>query len=530
MANRKSMETINSIKTLSAAGHSARRIAKLLGINRKTVDRLLQKGPNPTLGSDNENLIAEQMGPNLTPGSETCPGPEPSPAEKVQAKLQRPGPQSLALPYLDLILEKLEAGQSATSIYYDLKRLYGFPGSYPSLKRMVRRLRKITPEWVPRLEHPLGEAAQVDFGELRVLNDGTGGRNRKAHIFVMTLCGSRKAYVEAVPDQKIETFIQCHIRAFAFFGGVPLTVIPDNLKQAVLKACWEDPVLNRTYSAFAKHCGFAVLPCHAYSPQEKGIVESGVKYVKGYLKGRTFLSLDAMNAWLCEWEQNVAGTRIHGTTKRQVNEAFIEEQKCLQSLPSEAFDLFRSETRVVHPDGFVQIGARFYEVPPAYLNKTLIVHLHANVVRIFDGEVQVVMHARSSGRGARVRGTWAPPREVPRAQSELEEWVRRDALLVGANMQSYITTAIEAKGRIVYRVLQGVLKLRRKYEQDVLEYVAAELLAKHCFDGKVFRRRCEEQVAVLRPDLTQEHEILRSLREYCIELLDDSLTTNGANQ
>ena len=523
MANHKSMEIINSIWVLKAAGHSNRQISKTLGINRKTVNRHIENGPNPPLGSVPLQDYLAQTGPDPTPGSELD-----REIADVLRRLPCEGPPSTVLPHLPIVIEKLKEGMLGKSIYYDLVHEHGFKGSYESVKRLLRHVRATPPEWIPRLEHPLGEAAQVDFGEARVLQ-GKGKHRRKAYLFVMTLCGSRKAYVEAVADQSQETFIACHMRAFSFFGGVPLTVVPDNLKSAVIQACWENPVLNRLYRDLSRHYGFAILPCRVRSPQEKGVVESGVKYVKGHLKGRCFASLDELNAWLAEWEQKVAGTRIHGTTKRQVNEAFEEELKHLQPLPSEPFDIFRVESRVVHPDGFIQVGARYYEVPPAYLGRQVIVHVHASVLRVFDGEQQIVMHARGAGKGARVRGMWEPPREVPRAQSELEAWVRRDAGRVGPSMQAYVDTAITAKGRIAYRMLQGVLALRDKYSPDVMEAVAGELTAAHIFDGKLFRQRCLEHSGDQAVELLQEHAILRDLSEYCVDRLNDSPATKWSS-
>ncbi len=514
MANHKPMQIINSIHTLKESGKSYREIARILKIDRKTVKRVLEKGPNPTPGSNPYEAALGQMGPNPTSGSEQDPPFDP--LSEIRTRIPHEGPSSKALPLLGIIVEKLEGGMHGKSIHLDLEREHGFTGSYQSVKRLIRHIRKARPQWVPRLEYPLGEAAQVDFGEVRILK-GSGRHKRKAYLFVMTLCSSRKMYVEAVADQSQETFVACHMRAFAFFGGVPEAIIPDNLKAAVIKACWEDPVLNRVYVHFAGHYGCAILPCRVRRPEEKGIVESGVKYVKGYLKGRCFVDLAELNAWLEQWEKNVAGTRIHGTTKRQVNEAFEEERAHLQPLPDEPFDIFRVESRVVHPDGYIQIGARFYEVPPAYLGRTVIVHVHASVLRVYDGDRQIVMHARGGGRGARVRGNWTQPREVPRAQSELEAWVRRDAEKVGAEMLAYVAAAIETKGRIAYRMLQGVLGLENRYGRGMLNAVAAELTMERNFDGKAFRRQCAE----LQPptELLQEHDIVRELSEYSLESL-----------
>jgi len=105
------------------------------------------------------------------------------------------------------------------------------------------------------------------------------------------LSHSRKAYSEATFTQTAEDFIRCLENAFAHFGGVPQTLVVDNLKAAVAHPDWFDPELNPKLQSFAQHYNTVILPTKPYTPRHKGKVESGVKYVKNNaLKARTFVS------------------------------------------------------------------------------------------------------------------------------------------------------------------------------------------------------------------------------------------------
>ena len=211
------------------------------------------------------------------------------------------------------------------------------------------------------------------------------------------LSHSRKAYSEAVDRQTTENFIRCLENAFAHFGGVPQTLVIDNLKAAVTTADWFDPELNPKLRAFAEHYGMAILPTRPRTPRHKGKVERGVGYVQdNALKGRTFASLAAQNEYLLHWEANVADCRIHGTTRRQVGLVFREiEQRALRPLPPERFPLFHEAQRIGPPRRPRLGRTAYYSVPLEYLTRTVWVRWDAPLVRIFNHRLeQVAIHAR----------------------------------------------------------------------------------------------------------------------------------------
>ncbi|MBU0639003.1 MAG: IS21 family transposase [Planctomycetes bacterium] len=216
--------------------------------------------------------------------------------------------QSQCEPFRAVILAKLDQGLSAQRIHHqDLVAEHGFSGKYHSVRRFVRRLGEAAPLPFRRMEWAPGEEAQIDFGRGAPLV-GPAGKRRVLHVLRVILSHSRKGYSEVVARQSTEDFIRALENAFHHFGGVPRTLVPDNLKAAVIQADWFDPEFNPKIQAFCQHYGTTLLPMRPRMPRHRGKCEAGVKFVQNNgLKARH----------LAYWEATVADTRIHGTTRRQ---------------------------------------------------------------------------------------------------------------------------------------------------------------------------------------------------------------------
>jgi transposase len=131
----------------------------------------------------------------------------------------------------------------------------------------------------------------------------------------MRLSYSRFDYYEVVFNQTVETWIQCHINAFRYFGGVPKIIELDNLKSGIVNANFYEPMYQKEYKRMADYYNCLLSPCRPYQPQEKGKVESGIKYVKNnFFAGREFHSFQEMSRHLESWLVR-ANNRLHGTTK-----------------------------------------------------------------------------------------------------------------------------------------------------------------------------------------------------------------------
>ena len=293
------------------SGASQRAIARDLGLARMTVQKYA--------------ALAEAAG-YLTPDR-----PVPEAAELTRRLGPAPVPPrvgSTVEPHRAVVTEWLAAGVEAMTIFDRLRDHHGYTGSYSSVRRFAHQVAPSEPQAVVRVHTAPGEQAQVDFGSAGKLVDSRSGLARVAWVFVMTLGYSRHQYAELVFDQKIPTWLACHQHAFEWLGGVPRTVVPDNLKAAVLVAALHDPVLGEAYRRQAQHYGFMISPTRPRTPEHKGKVESGVHFVKrSFLPVHEFSDLRAANAALRVWIRERAGTRDHGTTHRAPLAVFEAEER-----------------------------------------------------------------------------------------------------------------------------------------------------------------------------------------------------------
>lgn len=512
MANRIKMATANAILGLWRQGWSFRRISRELGIHRDTVSRyvrLERPGAKPAI-----------------PAPGTDGGSEPKPAISTAGN---PGRRSQCEPYRQNIDEKLDQGLSAQRIWQDLVSDHGFTGSYSSVKRFVRQLCQRTSLPFRRMECEPGQEAQVDFGRgAPVLQPD--GKRRFPHAIRVVLSHSRKAYSEVVWRQTTESFIRCLENAFRHFGGVPKTVVIDNLKAAVTQADWYDPELNPKIEGFCRHYGTVILPTKPYTPRHKGKVESGVKYVRNNaLKGCVFDSLADQNRHLLEWESQVADHRIHGTTRQQVAQRFEQhERAALLPLPTMPFPFFHEGQRVVHRDAHVEVDKAYYSVPPEYVTRRVWVRWDSRMVRVFNQRFEpIAVHAkREPGRFSTT-----PAHIASEKISGVErgaDWLLRRAGLIGAETGRWARAVLDTRGLHGLRVVQGLLALAGRHPGHAIEAACQTAHSHGALRLRTVRELLKRGDGQHQLKFLEDHPLIRPMDEYG-RLVDGWHTTPTIN-
>jgi transposase len=518
MANRIKVAVSQTIVTLHAQGWSFRRIARTLGVHRETVSRyvrgqIAKPASNPAPGS--EGQLEPKPASNPTPGSAEADWPKPANPSPGNS-----GPKSSCDPYRDEIEAKLRQGLSGQRIWQDLAFEREFLGSYSAVKRFIRKLGKSRTLPFRRMETLPGQEAQVDFGRgAPVMRDG---KRRYPWVFRIVLSYSRKAYSEAVWRQDTESFLRCLENAFRAFGGVPRTLVPDNLKAAVLQADWYDPELNPKIEEFCRHYGCVLLPTKPATPRHKGKVERGVGYVSSNaLKGRVFGSLQEENEALQWWESHVADPRIHGTTRKQVRALFQEERPRLLPLPPGDFPCFHEAQRAVHRDAHVEVDKAYYSVPPEYLGHTVWVRWDAKMVRIFKEVrdrgadygrlVLIAAHVRRSPG----RFSTDPIHIASEKISGVERgagYLLKRISLVGPETLRWAQTMLQERGVEGVRVLQGLLSMTRSHPADDLEKACALALSHGAYRLRVLRQLMKQPTR--QTEFVQAHPLIRPMDFY----------------
>jgi transposase len=363
-------------------------VRRATGLNRRTIQRYrrwaeeqgLLEGPLPPI---------EQLQVLIT--ATLTPPPPPQTTSSVE-------------PYRERILQLHRDGVEGTAIRERIREM-GFQGSVSAIYRFLHRLNPTEPDVTVRVETAPGEEAQVDFGYAGRMLDPESGRMRKAWAFVMTLSFSRHQYVEFVWDQTVATWLTLHRHAFEYFGGAPKRIKLDNLKAAITKACVDDPQVQQAYRECAEHYGFLIDPCRPRTPEHKGKVESGVKYVKrNFLGGRKETSSTQANADVLEWCRTTAGQRRHGTTKEQPLTRFTTtERGVLLPLPSSPYDLAIWKVATVARDCYVVFENAYYSVPFRLVAQLVQIRGGCTEVRIYTQDWQLVAtHARAQKAGERL--------------------------------------------------------------------------------------------------------------------------------
>lgn len=422
-----------------------------MGTGAREVARLLRMGPN-TERAYRAALTAAGM---LEGRPEEVPE-----LEVLKASVLEHRPPRLPVQQTSSLVEwqpRVEAwlaqGLGARAIHDRLRlEVEGFTASDSAVKRMVRQLRKARGVKAEDVAIPVvttaGEVAQVDFGYVGKLRCPQQKVLRKAWVFVLVLAHSRYLVADVVFEQSLPTWLRLHVEAFEQLGGVVQTVVPDNLKAAVLRAAFtpdEPSALNRSYREVARHYGFKVDPTPPYAPQKKGKVEAGVKYVQSnFFKGREGQDADVVRADLKRWLAQVANVRRHGTTGRRPVDVFREEEApALRPLPAKRFTPVLWKAARVHQDSHVLFERRFYSVPWRLVGSDVWLRVTDASLEAYADDVRVATHAR---RGSGLYSTHEA--HLPQHRADLRHrsrgyWEGRAARL-GEDVLTYVRAVFDS--------------------------------------------------------------------------------------
>jgi hypothetical protein len=357
---------------------------------------------------------------------------------------------------------------NAKTVWQRLHDNRGLTTSYNSFLRYLKwkvpgagKSPRIT---VRRDDPPPGEEAQIDFGYLGLWEDPLTGKKSRLWAFSIVLSHSRHMFACAVRHMDRTAWVESHVAAFEFFGGVPARLVPDNLGSGVMKADLYDPKLNRAYDELAHHYDCLIDPARAGKPQDKPRIERMVPYIRAsFWKGRAFSSLEEINVALREWCLKVAGMRIHGTTRQRPLEAFLAVEKtALKPLPRDTFELATWYQAKIGDDCHAYAASGGYSVPYQYRGKTLDVRITGTRVQCFLYHELIKTHPRV-GKGKRSTDWNDYPPEKGAFFSRTPDWCRSKARKMGDD----VTEAVEAllADHLLHHLRQvhGIIRLNDKY-------------------------------------------------------------------
>lgn len=313
--------------------------------------------------------------------------------------------------------------------------------------------------------------AQVDFGYVGLMKDPVTKKNHRAHAFVMTLSHSRHRFVYFVFRQDVASWITCHIRAFEFFGGVPKTVLLDNLKAGVIKPELYDPTINRSYQELERHYQFVADPAKVRTPQHKGKVERSIKIIRQQLiAGREYKDIHEANQAAHQWCKHEISSRVTRTTGETPLERFIRDEKDnLLPLPEKPFEISTWQEALVHSDQHVVFKGCFYSVPISWVGQCVWLRATQRILQIYHAGKLIKEHVRSQKKGEWVTDLSDYPERALAYLKNTPSVCLARAERLGAFIKALIGAILERPGNTSLRKAQAILRLSQEYGEKRLD-------------------------------------------------------------
>jgi transposase len=362
------------VRALAADGVSEREIAKRLGINRRTVKRLVEADRPPCY----ERAAAGSML---------------DPLEAVIGGLIEGWPEIKAPRVTEILRDD-----------------YGYAGSVDLVRKRLAALRPREARPAQRTGYRPGQVMQVDWAEMPT-RPRIAGRERRVYALVCALPFSGASTAHFSFDMTTEAFLEGHVRAFAWLGGVPRECVYDNLRSAVAKRDGDVVSWNPRFVQLRGHYAFHATACTPGTPREKGSVEGAVRHTKtGFWPARRFASLVELDELYADWRDRIALPRRHATGRFVVAERLAHERDALRALPPIAFDAAGRRTSRVPLDGYLKQAGSFYRAPESLVHQRVELRFDRDWVWIEHRGQTVARYPRSYEPGR-----WQPP---PRMRPE----------------------------------------------------------------------------------------------------------------
>jgi transposase len=361
-------------RAMAADGVSQREIARRLGINRRTVKRMLESDEPPAYRRAPQGSKVDRYEPVIRATLEECP--------------------DIRAPRMTDIL----------------RDEHGYEGSVDVVKRRLRELRPPAARPAQRTGYRPGQVLQLDWLELPT-RPRIAGRERRVYALLGTLPYSAAQSAHFSLDMTAESFLEGHVRILDWLGGVPRECVYDNLRSVVARRERDVVHWNRRFLHLRGHYAFHATACTPQTPREKGSVEGGVRHLKtGFWPVRRIASLRDLDEQYCDWRDRICNRRLHSTGRFLVDERLATERAALRPLPPERFDYAYARESRVPLDGYLRYRQSFYRAPEALVHQRACLRADRDSVWIEHRGQEVARYARCYEPGS-----WLP---APRLRPE----------------------------------------------------------------------------------------------------------------
>jgi transposase len=362
------------VRAMAGDGVSQREIARRLGINRRTVKRMLESDRPPTYRRAAQGSKVDRFESVIRATLEECP--------------------DIKAPRMTDIL----------------RDDYGYEGSVDVVKRRLRALRPPSERPAQRTAYRPGQVLQLDWLELPT-RPTIAGRERRVYALLGTLPYSAAQSAHFSFDMTAESFLEGHVALFDWLGGVVRECVYDNLRSVVAKRDGDEIRWNQRFLHLRGHYAFHATACTPQTPREKGSVEGGVRYLKtGFWPARRVASLADLDEQYSDWRDRICNRRLHSTGRFLVGERLATERAALRPLPPARFDYTYARESRVPLDGYLRYRQSFYRAPEPLVHQRVTLNADRDAVWICHRGAEVARYPRSYEPGS-----WLP---APRLRPE----------------------------------------------------------------------------------------------------------------
>jgi transposase len=343
-------------------------------------------------------------------------------------------------------------------------------------------------------EHKAGGEVEVDWaGDTMSYVEPQTGKIRSAYIFVAVLPASSYPFAYAYGDMKTSNWIDAHVRAYEYFGGVPKVTIPDNTKTAVINADRVDPVLNKSYSEMAKHYRTTLIPARAGRPKDKAADENMVGNVSrriiAALRNRQFFSLYEINQAISEELMKLINRPFQKLEGNRLSAFEKIDKPFLQPLPTTKYEYSEWKETKVQFNYHVDFDGFFYSVHYSHINSKCSVRATSKTIEIYIGSQRIAAYPRNYNTFKRYTTF---PEHMPEGHKAVSGWSPERFLSwaekVGPNTRELIKHILESREYPVqtYRTCMGIMRFSKSYSNEIIENASRETLDKNTCSYKYF--------------------------------------------
>jgi transposase len=471
------MEKAKEILRLSQMGLSQRDVADGTGCSLGMVNAVLARIKGAGV-LDPLSLGTKELGSIIYPPGKSSEKTEPD-FEQVDREMKKKGVT------LFLLWEEYRMTDPEGCMYSQFCAKY-------------REYRKMNSVYMRKI-YKAGERMLVDWAGLTMKYSNGKNEEETVYIFVAVLPASSFLYAQPLRDMKMESWIEGHVNAFGYFGGVPRLLVPDNTKTAVIKASRYEPELNRTYKEMADHYGCAIVPARPRSPTDKAPVETGVQIIEmriiAKLRHSKFLSFEEL-AEAFHAELEVLNDRPFQKLPGSRRSVFLEtEQHELMKLPSQRYEYAHFKQAKAGFDYHVCLDKnQYYSVPYQYAGHNVLLRWNSRTVEVFYEGERIACHVRNND--PRTRYT-TEPSHMPESHRAFSDWSSKRfiswAAKTGIKTKEYIAFLLKQKEHPeqAFRTCAAILRLASTVTKERMEEACTQAVLQNIYSYAYFSRLLE---------------------------------------